>query len=127
VPLAALAVGIVSLLLTAPLDRRATADMLAASHEKHAADSDLEDLLARSDVRHAIAGCPRVIVAGSARATAAALLERDPTTLTIGRSPFPRVGTGSIATAKGIPPGFRGSVRDGVWVWVDRCHGIPTS
>ncbi|MFL5828255.1 MAG: hypothetical protein ACJ76V_17175 [Thermoleophilaceae bacterium] len=121
----ALALGLVSVLVTAPIDVRATKDMLAASHEKHAADADLEILLARHEVRRAIDHCPHLIVAGSGRATAAALLGRDPVSIPIGRSAFPPFGTGSIATSDKVKPGFRGSVREGSWIFIDRCHGLP--
>lgn len=124
-PVAALSLGLSSLLVTAPLDRRSTADMLAAAHEKHAADGDLERLLARAEVRRAVEACPRVIVSGSARAASAALLGRDPHELPIGSSPFPPAGGGSIATADSVPVGFPGSVREGAWAWVDRCHEAP--
>jgi hypothetical protein len=124
VPAGALALGLASVLLTAPIDARATKDMLAAAHEKHAADSQLETLLGRPRVRRAIDNCPHLIAAGSARAASAALLGRDPVSIPIGRSAFPPSGTGSIATSDKVPPGFPGSVREGSWVFIDRCHSL---
>jgi len=125
VPAGALALGLASVLITAPIDARVTKDMLAASHEKHAADADLENLVARQEVRRAIDHCPHLIVAGSGRATSAALLGRDPVSIPIGRSAFPPFGTGSLATSDKVEPGFPGSVREGAWVWINRCHGLP--
>lgn len=121
VPLAALGLALAALLAAAPTDLAETARMLDFSRQKHEADGDLERLLARPDVLAAIARCPRVTASGSGRAAAAALLERDPASVPISRSPVPPRGLVAISTAPSVRMDTPGVLRQGAWALVDRC------
>jgi len=121
VPIAALVLALGGTLPGAVGDIRETASMLALSREKREADTDLERLLARSDVLARIDRCPRISASGSARAAAAALLERDPADIPISRSPVPPTGALAIGTAPSVRRGTPGVTRQGAWALVDRC------
>jgi len=100
---------------------RAGSQMLRLAAAKHAADRDLERLLARADVRAEARRCGRVTAAGSGRAAVAALLERDPAEVPVSRAPLPQRGEATLGTSNSIAPGTRSAVREGAWTWVSRC------
>jgi len=118
---AALATGIAGTLGEARHDVRETASMLALAREKVAADGDLERLLARTDVRRGISACPRLGASGSARAAVAALLDRDPSDVSISRSPLPAPGRAVISTSRSLSATDLPVVRSGEWAFVDGC------
>lgn len=120
VPAAALAVLAIGSLISLPGDLRETGDMLSLARDKHAADADIERLLARRDVRARIAACPRLVASGSGRAATAALLRRDPAEVSISRHPLPPPGTAALSTADTVPARIP-ATRVGAWAFLSNC------
>lgn len=120
--LAALVVVVGGTVAGASDDAHATARVLALARDKRAADGDLERLLARPDVRAALARCAHVRASGSARAAVASLLGRDPAKVVISRSPLPPPDRSALSTSASMPPGTPGAIREGAWTYVSGCR-----
>lgn len=115
------ALALVPTALALPDDLEETRVQLDHAAGRSAGDADLEALAARPAVGAEAKRCPRLLAAGSGRATVAAQLELDPSEVAIARSPIPPRGAATFSTSDTVPARTPGTVRGGAWTFVSRC------